>query len=195
MSQPKLILVKHSLPIIDPELPASLWELSPEGKKRCIPLAQQVAMYQPQRIFSSHEPKAIQTARMVAQHLDLLSQVAEGLHEHERPKPGLLSSDEFEKQVKALFAHPEDRVFGMETANQAQARFYRAIMQLTYPQPQQTTVIISHGTVISLFLQLICQVEPFPLWKSLKLPSFVVLSFPDYRLEQIFPSITLDNPS
>ena len=40
MIPPKLILVKHSLPVIDPEKPAHQWKLSPEGKKRCIPLAQ-----------------------------------------------------------------------------------------------------------------------------------------------------------
>ncbi len=193
MSQPKLILVKHSLPIIDPELPASLWELSPEGRKRCLPVAQKVAIYQPQRIFSSHEPKAVQTAGILAEELGLQSHVGADLHEHKRLKPGLLSPQDFEEKVKALFSNPDNIVFGDESAAQAQARFHKAVTNLIAHHPEKNILVVTHGTVISLFLQLVCQVDPFPLWKSLKLPSFVVLSLPDYRLEQIIPSITPNN--
>lgn len=189
MIPPKLILVKHSLPVIDPEKPAHKWKLSPEGEKRCIPLAQQVAVYQPQLIFSSHEPKAIQTAGILAERLGLSSHLVDDLHEHERPEPGLLSPQDFEEKVKALFSNPITIAFGNESAAQAQARFHKAVINLIAQHPGKTILIVSHGTVISLFLQLVCQVEPFPLWKSLGLPSFIVLSMPDYQLETIVPSI------
>lgn len=189
MSQPKLILVKHSLPFINPELPPNKWKLSTEGEKRCILLAQQLSPYLPLKIFSSRELKAIQTAEILSHCLGLSSQVENGLHEHERPEPGLLSVDEFEERVKSLFASPESNIFGSETALQAQARFYESVMQLTTQHTGATILVVSHGTVISLFLQMVCQVEPFKLWKSLGLPSFIVLSLPDYRLEITVPSI------
>lgn len=192
MIPPKLILVKHSLPVIDPEKPAHQWKLSPEGEKRCIPLAQQVAVYQPQLIFSSHEPKAIQTAGILAEKIGLSSLVVDDLHEHERPKPGLLSPQDFEEKVKAMFSKPENISFGNESAAQAQARFHKAVTNLIAQHPEKTILVVSHGTVISLFMQIVCQVEPFPLWKSLDLPSFIVLSLPEYQLEKVVPSIKSD---
>lgn len=194
MSQPKLILVKHSLPVIDPEKPAHQWKLSPEGEKRCIPLAEQVAAYRPQRIFSSREPKAVQTARILAGRLGQSYNPVDDLHEHERPGPGLLSPPDFEEKVKSLFSNPENIAFGKESAAQAQARFHKAEKNLIAQHPGKTILIVSHGTVISLFIQMVCQVEPFPLWKSLGLPSFIVLSLPAYLLEKVVPSITRETP-
>lgn len=190
MSQPKLILVKHALPVIDPEKPAHQWKLSPEGKKRCIPLAMQVSAYCPLRIFSSREPKAIQTARILAGRLGQSFNVVDDLHEHERPNPGLLSPQDFEEKVMSLFTNPENIAFGKESAAQARARFYKAVTNLISQHPGKTILVVSHGTVISLFIQMVCQVEPFPLWKSLGLPSYIVLSLPAYQLEKVIPSIT-----
>lgn len=189
MSHFKLILVKHSLPEIIPELPASQWKLSAQGKTSCIPLARQLALYKPQTIVSSEEPKALQTASILAEELNLQAFIVADLHEQERPKPGLLSAKKFEEQVKALFANPEIVVLGSETAAQAQSRFHQAVMKLTTQHQDETILVISHGTVITLFLQMVCQVEPFPLWKSLGLPSYVVLNMPGFQLEKIVPTI------
>jgi len=53
-----LILVRHSLPDIVPNVPGSLWQLSAEGRDRCRFLAGQLSAYQPSSIAASMEPKA-----------------------------------------------------------------------------------------------------------------------------------------
>ncbi len=66
-----LILVKHSLPSIVEDKPAREWNLSNEGRMRSQTLAEKLAPYQPEVIISSIEPKAVQTAEVVAHLLGL----------------------------------------------------------------------------------------------------------------------------
>lgn len=194
MSHFKLILVKHSLPKLNPNFPANQWLLSREGKKRCIGLAPSLAPFKPETIFSSCEPKAKQTAEILAKIMNVPVSVEKNLHEHERPQPGLLSLEEFDRNVQALFNFPEETIFGNESAIQAQNRFSEAVMGIIARHQNNNIMIVSHGTVISLFVQATSKISPYPLWKSLELPSFIVLSLPQFRLEKVISTITSDTP-
>lgn len=170
-----LILVKHSLPEIIETVPAREWRLSAEGQARCKPLAERLATYQPTQIISSVEPKARETAKLAAKELGLSTSVFEGLHEHERSKAGYLSKEKFEEFVREFFARPDELVFGNETAEQAFQRFQSAINSILKRFPDQTTVVVAHGTVISLYVSRFNEISALSLWKELGLPSFVVL--------------------
>ena len=79
-----LILVKHSLPGIVENSPAREWRLSEEGKVRAQRLAERLSQYQPGVIVSSIEPKAQETADIVARNYNLTFNIVEGLHERDR---------------------------------------------------------------------------------------------------------------
>ena len=49
--------------------------------------------------------------------------------------------------------------------------------------------VISHGTVITLFVAQTNQIEPFSFWKSLGLPSLVVLKLPGMELKTVVEEI------
>lgn len=181
----RLILVKHSHPEIRAGIPAAEWILSADGRTRCVALADRLAAFRPFRLFSSREVKAQETATLVSDRLGVPWSTVEGLHEHERASVELLPQAEFERSVKALFERPDDRVFGEETAATARARFGEAIDGLLDQRGEEDTVVVSHGTVISLLLAERAAVEPFALWKSLGLPSYVVLSLPGWRVEAV----------
>jgi broad specificity phosphatase PhoE len=171
------IFLRHSLPVIDPAIPAQEWRLSEEGKLRCRLLAERLANFNPQRIVSSLEPKALETAQIVAETLGMPFERAGGLHEHVRSRTGHTSQEAFEASVKAFFEQPGQLVFGDETADQAHARFTQAVEAIQERYPGQIPlVIVTHGTVISLFVARACGVDPFSLWKNLKLPCMVVFS-------------------
>jgi broad specificity phosphatase PhoE len=173
-----LILVKHSLPEIIPTVPANQWHLSETGRLRCKVLAEKLAYYAPDCIVSSTEPKAIETAQIVADHLHQTSQVVEGLHEHNRSNVAWGSMEQFEAQVAEFFRHPHNLVMGKETAAQAYERFARAVTFVIDTHPNRTIAIVAHGTVITLWVAHAMGVEPFGFWKRWGLPSFVVLSLP-----------------
>jgi len=127
---------------------------------------------------------------LVAAHLGIGYKVDEGLHEHERHTAGYLAAADFHAAIERLFAHPESLVFGEETARQAQDRFAHAVEQAVGRYPRETIAVVAHGTVISLFAALHADIDPFPLWQQLGLPSFVTFVAPRYRLAAIEAAIT-----
>jgi broad specificity phosphatase PhoE len=186
---PELILIKHSLPEMLPGIPAREWHLSPEGRQRCQPLADELKSFTRLRIFSSLEPKALETAEIIARYLGSPIEARAGLHEHSRRTAEFLSQKDFRASVKRLFIEPGELVFGEETAFQAQERFSRCVAEILSEYPAQNLAIVAHGTVISLFIARHCLIEPFHLWQRLELPSFVILSLPELRLLSITENI------
>ena len=190
---PVLILVKHALPQIDPTVPASQWRLSEEGRHVSQVFAQRLAQYELDLIFSSVEPKAIETAHIVAAALEKSVEVVENLHEHARNNVGFLEKKEFEASVARFFNQPGLLTFGNETANQAHHRFSRAVMGIIEKYADKNIALITHGTVLTLFVSRLVGIEPFAFWKDLELPSWVVLSHPDLDLRSVCKSINNEN--
>ncbi|MCZ7567025.1 MAG: phosphoglycerate mutase family protein [Ardenticatenaceae bacterium] len=176
-----LILVKHSLPDIMSTVPAHQWHLSEVGRFRCQMLAEMIAEYSPDVIVSSSEPKAVETAQIVANHLNHASQIIDGLHEHDRSNVEWQSEEQFEVQVAEFFRQPQALVMGKETATQAYERFAQAVAFVIEVYPHSNIVVVAHGTVITLLIARAVGLEPFGFWKRLGLPSFVVLSLPKMK--------------
>jgi broad specificity phosphatase PhoE len=181
----KLILVRHSLPEIIPTVPARRWSLSEAGRRRCRPLADGLAAYALDVIVTSDEPKAVETGRIVASALDKPLKTAQGLHEHDRSKVAFESKEWFEAAVARFFAEPGRLVFGNETADQAHRRFSEAVARVLEEHPEQNVAIVAHGTVMTLFVARTAGLEPFPFWKRLGLPAFVVLSRPEFDVVKV----------
>ena len=171
----QLILVKHSLPAIVENVPAREWNLSSEGKIRARRLAEELELYQPEIILTSVEPKARQTAEILAEHFHLEFAAVNCLHEHDRSGIPFYSTDEFQSHVRELFAKPNTLVFGNETGLQALERFRKTIESILESYKSKNVIIVSHGTVISLFISWLTGIDGYLLWKELGLPSFVAL--------------------
>ena len=170
-----LLLVKHSLPEIVESRPDHEWVLSEAGRERARKLVALLLPYQTEIIVSSAEPKAWETASILAEGLGPTVQVVNGLQEHDRSTSPYSSKGEFEKLVQEFFEKPDRLVFGKETASQALARFRETVEISMEAHQDKIMMIVSHGTVISLFVAWLTSCDGFALWQSLGLPSFVVL--------------------
>jgi len=170
-----LILVKHSLPESAEDRPAHTWSLSVEGQFRAHRLAEHLERFEPEVIVSSSEPKAKETAGILASHFQLDMQMIPDLREHDRGTVPYLSDDEFQASMREFFQKPDALVFGSETANQAYTRFYRAVHSILQEHRNKTVVIVTHGTVISLFVSRLTGSSDLELWSQLGLPSFIAM--------------------
>ena len=170
-----LILVKHSLPELDETRPTNTWKLSNEGRVRAQRLAEELESFQPEVILSSNEPKAKETAEILASQLRLEVQTAPDLHEHDRSTVPFLSHDKFQASIREFFQKPDELVFGSETANQTYTRFYRAVHSILKEHRKKSVVIVTHGTVISLFVARLTGSSDLELWSKLGLPSLVAM--------------------
>ena len=179
----RLLLVKHAVPDIQPNVPAKKWRLGEQGRKQSARLAEALRLYNPSAVVTSDEPKAVETGRIAAEALELSFSSAPGLHEHDRAGvPYLDHPDDFRAAVKKFFERPVERVFGNESADEAKRRFIRAVETVLESRPDETVVLVAHGTVNTLLVAAHNGLEPFALWKSWPLGTFAVLSRPDYGL-------------
>jgi broad specificity phosphatase PhoE len=174
----KLILVKHSAPQIDPLQPSERWQLSEKGIALCDPLAERLHVHDIAAIVSSDEPKALQTAQLIGQRLGVAVEENLGLREHDRRRVPHLDTRDFISSVAQLFHEPDRRVLGSETANQARARFTKALDACLGRHTGGNLAVVSHGTVIALYLEQVAGLKGYPLWRAMGLPSFVVLGWP-----------------
>jgi len=178
----RLVLVRHSQSKPEPELPAANWPLTAEGVARCRPLAAQLAAHEPDRIIASVEPKASQTAAEIAAHLGMEWTTAADLHEHDRTGEPFTSQEGFIQRVVAFFSRPNELVMGRETAVQAQTRFVTAVQSLVAQHPGETLLVVTHGTVMTLFTGYFNPIAPIPFWQSLQMPDYRLYSLPDFHL-------------
>jgi broad specificity phosphatase PhoE len=180
----KLILIRHSPVTKNPSLPSHQWPVSAVGRARAQALAAHIAPHNPTRFITSEEAKAHETGQIIAAALAKPWTTASGLQEHNREgAPYFPSQAEFEAAVTRLFEQPGELLFGQETAEQACHRFTQTVYTLLAQYPTDTLAIVTHGTVLTLFLAYHNpHLDPIPFWRSLKLPDLVVVSLPDMKI-------------
>ena len=172
---PKLLLIKHAKPLVDPTVPSHEWGLSDEGRSQCAALADRLRPHATTLIFSSDEPKAVETAELLAKHLNVPHQPAPGLHEHDRSDVPQMRTGEFISAMAHFFQHPTQKVLGLESAHRCATRFNNAVHALKERHPADTLAVVTHGTVLALHLADLTDQDPFQLWRRMQLPSYAVI--------------------
>ena len=136
--------------------------------------------------MTSPEPKALETARLVAAALGALSvETLNELHEHDDRDVPFQDEAKFKATVQEFFANPAEAVFGPETADEAHARFSAAVDSLPMPSGDSANVVVAHGRVISLYVTRRSGFEPYAFWVRLGLPAFVVLDLPSHAVAEV----------
>lgn len=179
----KLILVKHAPPRIDPQVISRRWVLSEEGRDRCDWLAGELGSHDVSRLYSSLEPKALETAALTAVRLGLVLEPRTNLHENDRTGFGFKDAAELRRTLREFFERPDDVVMGDETATAALQRFCEATANVLSEVRGQNLAVVTHGTVISLFVARHNPITAFDLWEALGLPSYVVLDATDFTFD------------
>ena len=180
----RLVLVKHSLPEIEPDKPASAWRLGEIGRRRAEALAVRLSEFSPEVIWSSSEPKAKKTAEIIGGSFGIAVEVMDGLEEHHRGNVPFLPKEEFKSAVERFFCDPGRLVLGTETADQARDRMASSIVALL-EAGHTDSIVVTHGTVIALYVASVADVRPAGLWRRLELPSFVVLAVPSMAIHSV----------
>lgn len=171
MSGAALILVRHGRPIIDPDIPPPQWGLCPEGRDAVAALAEKLASYAPQAAISSPEPKALQTAEIIAARLGLAVVVDHGLHEHKRQHRSFGTEEEFRQRIAQVFAEPGTPSPGGESAEQAGERLAATLAKHSV----RPLLAVTHGTVLSIYVAKLLGLNAHDLWRNLHTPDAFVL--------------------
>lgn len=178
--------MKHAAPTIVEDLPASRWVLSESGKRQCEDLHSRLAKYRPAIIYTSEEPKAVQTAEIIASRLNVPFSPRHGLQENDRTGlPFFHDEAELQTRMEAFFQRSSERVIGEESADEAHSRFVGAIHDALASTRARPTVAVTHGAVISLLVARANDLSTYSLWRDLHFTSFVVVSTPSFTLREV----------
>ncbi len=111
-------------------------------------------------VFSSPEPKALQTAELLAAACGCPFVVEEGLRENDRSTTRFLPPPEFEAVADLFFHNPTLSVRGWETAQAAQQRVVAAVQRCLARAPSGDVAVVAHGAVGTL---LWCHLAGWPI--------------------------------
>ncbi|ARU63348.1 hypothetical protein CBW65_21940 [Tumebacillus avium] len=181
----KLYVVRHAQVLIEPALPSPEWALSSEGVQSARELAKRESWQGVREIWHSPEPKAIGTARAIAEHAGLTMKQHEDLRELAFAA-GYLTAEEFQARVGAYFQGGQDDP-AFEPYVEAQARIVQAIQDIVAQADGKDVAIVSHGRILTVLYSYLLGRRLGPEeWRSIKLPDLSVIDTGTWRVERGF---------
>ena len=139
-------LVRHGLPLVDTDAAAASWALDPAGAGTIRELRRSGRLPDRATWFSSPEPKARETARMLT---GGPVEVVDALREQVRLHVGWI--EDFDGVLAEAFAHPERPAYdGWEPLDATRRRAADAVRNLMREHPTGDLVLVGHGTSLAL---------------------------------------------
>jgi len=164
----RLTLIRHGRPVIEPDLPASAWELAADAVADVRGLVEPVGTW-----FSSPEPKVLATARLLTGS-DVTT--VRDLREAERTAVWMEDPAEFHLVVRRAFADPDRApVLGWEPLTMARQRVVAAVRGLL-AQTAGDVVLVGHGTAWTLLVADVTGNQPdLESWTHMRMPDVAAL--------------------
>jgi broad specificity phosphatase PhoE len=187
----QIYLIKHASPQTQSGVPSDRWVLSEAGKQAAGVLADRLKDANLAAIVSSDEPKAAETAQILASRLLPNAKVEQYklLREHDRRTVPMLRTPEFISLMAQVFKRPDELILGDETASEALERFQDGLDNVLAKHPEGNLAIVAHGTVIALYVASISKEDGYQLWRRMGLPSYVVIESPADKVVEIVAAV------
>lgn len=167
-----LYLVRHAAPLADPRLPPHTWGLSSQGREDAAAIARVTEWTNITTIWSSAEPKARETARIIADAVGAAVRIDEDLGEL-RFDAGFLPEEEFMERVGSFLDGADDSDF--EAYGDALRRITSCISRLGRREGGALAVV-SHGRILTVLLgHLLGHPAGSHVWRAMRLPDLAVL--------------------
>ncbi|MGE5654297.1 MAG: histidine phosphatase family protein [Bacillota bacterium] len=180
-----LYIVRHSIPATDPSVAAERWPLSDAGIRAAQQLGELSCWQDVEIIYSSPEPKALQTAEEIARQWGTRVIIEGGLRELQM-KPVWLESADFIKKVGDYLEGADDPDF--EPYDQAQRRIVDCVQRLTQSHPDRSIAVVSHARILVAFLShLFGRRLGRQEWRSIKMPDLAVVDLAGSCVVSGFP--------
>lgn len=147
--------LRHGETKVDRIVPVSRWVLTEKGENQAKQRAEEGIFDEVELIFSSHEEKAYQTAKPIAEKLKKPIERVEELNELDRDKGAFMEAEDYEKAIEDCLKHQSESVNNWETATHALERFEKKINELEKENENKKILVVGHGfTINSYFAKL-----------------------------------------
>jgi 2,3-bisphosphoglycerate-dependent phosphoglycerate mutase len=182
----RVILVRHAEPQVEIEIPAAAWSLTTRGEQATRRLVPRLASLRPGVVVTSPERKALQTAGLLAEGLELSLQQDERFSE-QGAEVGEFFPDysDFRARVEEHFARPDEVVFRGESSHAAADRFASGVASLRESATTGVPIIVSHGRIMASWLASVTGEPALGIWTSLRMPDLIEVDLDTLRYRSI----------
>lgn len=170
-----IYLIRHCQAVGQP--PES--QLTAEGIKQAEKLADFLSSIKVDRIFSSPFLRAVETIKPFAQKITIEIETDERLAE--RVLSANSMPDWFEK-LKMTFSDMDLRYEGGESSKEAMDRIVQVVNEMIGSQAQ-SSVIVTHGNIMSLLLNFYNKSFGFDEWQQLSNPDVFIMRFKNNEVQ------------
>lgn len=164
----RLILVRHAMPIVQPDVPSDEWQLGDEGRRDARSLRSK--LHEDAYFVASDEPKAIQTLEELANNAG--ASIDPGFREVRRPH---FWSDDYRAVARSYIEGV--RLPGWEDHDRVAERFAAAVARhaILAAASGRALVIGTHGLASTVWLASIMRLDPSPaeFWEDLRFPDLI----------------------
>lgn len=168
----RLYLVRHAEPDINPSLPAAEWPLTARGVASSRRLASALSEFGPTVIVSSPERKAVETANLIAESLEIAVEVDDRVSEHGAGPDAFINDyAQFRSMVQRHFVDADQIVFRHESSLEAGSRFATCVGDTCVPEA--VPVLVSHGRIMASWLAELSGTPAWDIWTSFRLPDLI----------------------
>lgn len=171
----KIYLVRHCQAEGQP--PES--QLTADGKKQAEELADYLSLFKVDRIISSPFLRALETIKPYAQKTTIEIETDERLAERVLSANSI--PDWFEK-LKVTFSDMDLKYEGGESSKEAMDRIVQVVNELI-GSDAQSSVIVTHGNIMSLLLNFYNKSFGFDEWQQLSNPDVFILRFKNNEVQ------------
>lgn len=169
-----IILIRHAEPSIETGAASDTWVLTDAGRQAAAALAPKLLGFDISEITTSPEPKALQTAEIVAQLIGAGIFTDARLREHGRKTVGFLNRSTFEAGISSIFGKPDEIAFGDESENTVHARFCSSIND-AISRSSGVVAAVTHGTAMTIYASRLTGIAPMPFWNQLTMPAAILI--------------------
>jgi len=146
----EFVFLRHAETERDSSVNAIHWKLTEEGANHAKKISNDDVFLNVDIIFSSEEDKAYSTALPIAEK-NALSVIKDKAFNELRRGDKFLSNEDFDRLKREKLTDLDCAFDGGETGREALTRFKEAISMIDKENSGKKIVIVSHGTILSLY--------------------------------------------
>lgn len=178
-----LILVRHALPEVVQGVAASKWGLAERSREDCVLLAHHLPARLAPLVYASSQPKAAETAGVIALRRGLRVQADERLREADQDTGWV---DDYE-DLAASYLRGQ-LAPGWEPQAAVSKRFGEAVQEALEDAPNGADlVVVDHGLAMTLYLSTRVQLDREAFWRGLSFPDAWRMDLASSALSRVVP--------
>ncbi len=147
-----IIFIRHSKSLVNPDVPIATWALSDEGVDLAKKLKKVLGVKSIEVIYSSLQPKALETAILATKDLGIPIRTHKDLTESTSFTNKFVNLQQLEENTREYYKNPDLSINNGETSKEAVLRFNTAINEIVRIEKGRKVIgIVSHGSILADF--------------------------------------------